>query len=229
MAETACQEAEHEIASVDAALDALHIRPDDEGVTNPVEDERWERLESLVKQRLRQSDRWVTDERLIVFTEYKTTLDYLTKRLRAEFKDDGRTIRVLFGGDDCDREAIKNSFNDSDDPVRILVATDAASEGMNLQETARLLLHFDVPWNPSRLEQRNGRLDRHGQARRRDCLSLRQQRRRRSEIPRTRCRQSGRDPRRPRVDGRGVRRRVPAPVRQSPGYGTRDAHARCGG
>ena len=78
----------HEIASVDAALDALHIRPDDEGFTNPVEDERWECLESLVKQRLRQSDRWVTDERLIVFTE-KTTLDYLTKRLRAEFKDDG--------------------------------------------------------------------------------------------------------------------------------------------
>src|SRR5690606_35860223 len=49
--------------------------------------------------------------------------------------------------------------------VRILVATDAASEGQNLQETARLLLHFDVPWNPSRLDQRNGRLDRHGQAR----------------------------------------------------------------
>jgi len=155
----------HEIGSVDAALDALHIRPDDEGVTTPVDDERWERLESLVKQRLRQGVRWVTDERLIVFTEYKTTLDYLTKRLRTEFKDDGRAIRVLFGGDDCDRKAVTNSFNDSDDPVRILVATDAASEGMNLQETARLLLHFDVPWNPSRLEQRNGRLDRHGQAR----------------------------------------------------------------
>ena len=154
-----------QIAAIDAALDALGIRPEDEGVTTPVEDERWERLVGLVKQRLRQGSRWVEDERLIVFTEYKTTLDYLTRRLRAEFEDDGRAIRVLFGGDGCDREAIKEAFNDPDDPVRVLVATDAASEGMNLQETARLLLHLDVPWNPSRLEQRNGRLDRHGQAR----------------------------------------------------------------
>jgi superfamily II DNA/RNA helicase len=46
-----------------------------------------------------------------------------------------------------------------------LIATDVASEGLNLQETARLVFHFDIPWNPSRLEQRNGRLDRHGQAR----------------------------------------------------------------
>ena len=49
--------------------------------------------------------------------------------------------------------------------MRILLATDAAAEGLNLQWTARTLLHFDCPWNPSRLEQRNGRVDRHGQAR----------------------------------------------------------------
>ena len=47
----------------------------------------------------------------------------------------------------------------------MLVATDAASEGLNLHRTARYLLHYDCPWNPSRLEQRNGRLDRYGQAR----------------------------------------------------------------
>src|SRR5207253_4888326 len=75
-------------------------------------------------------------------------------------------IRVLYGGmQEAGREEIKDAFNDPDDLVRVLVATDAASEGLNLQETARYLLHFDVPWNPSRLEQRNGRLDRHGQAR----------------------------------------------------------------
>ena len=49
--------------------------------------------------------------------------------------------------------------------MRILVATDAASEGLNLHRTARYLLHYDCPWNPSKLEQRNGRLDRYGQAR----------------------------------------------------------------
>jgi hypothetical protein len=63
------------------------------------------------------------------------------------------------------RESVKRAFNDPCAPVRILVATDAASEGLNLQSMARYLLHYDIPWNPARLEQRNGRLDRHGQAR----------------------------------------------------------------
>ena len=60
---------------------------------------------------------------------------------------------------------VKQAFNDPSHTVRILLATDAAAEGLNLQRTARYLLHFDCPWNPSKLEQRNGRLDRHGQAR----------------------------------------------------------------
>jgi len=154
-----------EIQVVDDALERLGIRPDGEELTHPESDERWDRLLGLIKKRLRQGSKWIDSERLILFTEYKTTLDYLSHRLMVEFKDRGQAIRILFGGDDCDREAIKQAFNDPEDPVRILVATDAASEGMNLQETARLLLHYDVPWNPSRLEQRNGRLDRHGQAR----------------------------------------------------------------
>ena len=49
------------------------------------------------------------------------------------------------------------------DPVRILLATDAASEGINLQAHCHRLLHWEIPWNPNRLEQRNGRIDRHGQ------------------------------------------------------------------
>jgi hypothetical protein len=101
-----------------------------------------------------------------VFTEYKTTLDYLQRRLTSHYKDSD-AIQVLFGNMDPPtlRDDIKKAFNDPASLVRVLVATDAASEGLNLQETARYLLHFDVPWNPSRLEQRNGRLDRHGQAR----------------------------------------------------------------
>ncbi|MEH2234761.1 C-terminal helicase domain-containing protein [Nostoc sp.] len=62
---------------------------------------------------------------------------------------------------DTQREEIKQAFNDPNDKIRILVATDATSEGLNLQETAHLVLHYDIPWNPARLDQRNGRLDRH--------------------------------------------------------------------
>ena len=109
------------------------------------------------------------DERLIVFTEYKTTLDYLARRLRERYCA-GRVLTLFGAGgpegmDETGRENVKAAFNDPASPVRILVATDAASEGLNLHRTARYLLHYDCPWNPSKLEQRNGRLDRYGQAR----------------------------------------------------------------
>ena len=109
------------------------------------------------------------DERLIVFTEYKTTLDYLARRLRERYSTE--RVLTLFGAggpegmDETGWENVKAAFNDPASPVRILVATDAASEGLNLHRTARYLLHYDCPWNPSKLEQRNGRLDRYGQAR----------------------------------------------------------------
>ncbi len=127
----------------------------------PRSDARFDALSSLIENTLRDHP----DERLVVFTEYKTTLDYLARRLGAIYPGEG-SVRVLFGGmDEEEREVIKAAFNDPADPVRILIATDAAAEGLNLQETARYTLHYDVPWNPARLEQRNGRLDRHGQAR----------------------------------------------------------------
>jgi SNF2-related domain/Helicase conserved C-terminal domain len=190
---------EAEIAAIDQALAKLDITPpknateraSDEAHTelhDPTEDVRFDRLFALVEHKLRKGMKWGDEERLIVFTEYKTTLDSLERRLRkalsaarpkgpspatpparaqlpASPAPDG-AIRVLYGGmDDTERDAIKRAFNDPDDPVRVLIATDAAAEGLNLQETARLLLHYDIPWNPARLEQRNGRLDRHGQAR----------------------------------------------------------------
>jgi ERCC4-related helicase len=156
---------EEQISEVDEALDGLGLR--EIGiVSTPAFDERYDRLRGLIDEWLRRDKHWRDDERLIVFTEYKTTLDYLERRLKDKYGDDG-AIRVLYGGDTSlnDRENIKAAVNDPEDPVRILIATDVASEGLNLQETARLLLHFEIPWNPSRLEQRNGRLDRHGQAR----------------------------------------------------------------
>lgn len=168
----------HEIATLHDALDHLGLAPDplrddvagspaDLIARDPVEDARYARLVKLINQHLRQDGQWRSDERLIIFTEYKTTLDYLLRRLRVACQDpDGSAIRALYGNMDSQEwERVKHAFNDPANPVRLLIATDAASEGINLQETARYICHFDIPWNPARLDQRNGRLDRHGQAR----------------------------------------------------------------
>lgn len=66
---------------------------------------------------------------------------------------------------DVERDGVKRAFNDPNSSARVLLATDAAGEGLNLQRACRLMLHWDIPWNPGKMEQRNGRLDRHGQER----------------------------------------------------------------
>ncbi len=155
-----------QLDGIDHALAALAFDLHDGDLVeqDPAEDARYEALVELIERLLLENGNWRQDERLVVFTEYKTTLDYLVRRLRERFKPE--RIRMLFGGmDDIERGHVKDEFNDPTAEVRILLATDAAAEGLNLQRTARYLLHYDCPWNPSRLEQRNGRLDRHGQAR----------------------------------------------------------------
>jgi superfamily II DNA/RNA helicase len=62
-------------------------------------------------------------------------------------------------------EAVKGEFEDPTAAVRLLLATDAASEGINMQECCRWVIHYDIPWSPSKLQQRNGRASRHGQVR----------------------------------------------------------------
>ena len=101
------------------------------------------------------------DTRIIFFTEYEHTLQYLKRQLSEELPEADVRINT-FSGETPNREKIKAAFNTepSKHPVRILLATDAAREGLNLQAYCNHLFHFDVPWNPSRMEQRNGRIDR---------------------------------------------------------------------
>lgn len=107
-----------------------------------------------------------TDRRIIIFTEYEDTKRYILNILRGAIggtENADYRIEVFHGPTPPEkREAIKRAFNlpPSQHPVRILVATDAAREGLNLQAHCHTLFHFDVPWNPSRMEQRNGRIDR---------------------------------------------------------------------
>ncbi|WP_225888703.1 DISARM system SNF2-like helicase DrmD [Myxococcus xanthus] len=104
--------------------------------------------------------------RVILFTEYGDTLRYLKEQLTAAFegthRGDERILTLTGGIDDVRRAEVQAAFNGSMEefPVRVLLATDAAREGINLQGHCADLFHIDVPWNPSRMEQRNGRIDR---------------------------------------------------------------------
>jgi SNF2 family DNA or RNA helicase len=106
------------------------------------------------------------DTRVLIFTEYEDALRYLRQQLEAALQGTDRAedrIEVYHGPTpQVQREEIKRAFNadPKKHPLRILLATDAGREGINLQTHCGDLFHFDVPWNPSRLEQRNGRIDR---------------------------------------------------------------------
>lgn len=157
---------EDEIGAVTDAVEELGLGTN--SGARPNADARYAALRGLIRRLLQDTGgAWRADERLVVFTEFKTTLDYVVARLKEEFPGEGVVLQLFGVGDmdEAEREAVTTAFNDPSAPVRVLVATDAASEGLNLQASARYLLHFDVPWNPARIEQRNGRIDRYGQAR----------------------------------------------------------------
>jgi superfamily II DNA or RNA helicase len=122
-------------------------------------------LISWLESHLKTGGNW-NDERVIIFTEYRATQKWLHNLLAtAGFAKDGRLL-MLFGGMPSDkRDEIKAAFqaDPTKSNVRILLATDSASEGVNLQNHCSKLIHFEIPWNPNRMEQRNGRVDRHGQ------------------------------------------------------------------
>lgn len=106
--------------------------------------------------------------RLVIFTEYVATLNWIRDVLNA-FDLGGDRLAVIEGATDPEeRELIRVRFteNPSKDPVRILIATDAAGEGIDLQTHCHRLVSFDIPFNPNRLEQRIGRIDRYGQTER---------------------------------------------------------------
>jgi hypothetical protein len=100
-------------------------------------------------------------EKVIVFTEFMDTLEMLARVLdQAGYV--GQYVTYHGGTSAQEREAIRRRFLGNPD-VRIFLGTDAASEGINLQTSCNALVHMEIPWNPNRYEQRNGRIDRYGQ------------------------------------------------------------------
>ncbi|WP_075162185.1 helicase-related protein [Chthonomonas calidirosea] len=102
-------------------------------------------------------------EKVIVFTEYRDTLEAIRARIDAD-PDLADHYVILHGGLTRGQRLRRQELFERPE-IRVLLATDAASEGLNLQHHCRRVIHVELPWNPNRLEQRNGRVDRYGQSR----------------------------------------------------------------
>ncbi|MGH8904415.1 MAG: helicase-related protein, partial [Egibacteraceae bacterium] len=148
-------ELEAEIATL-RNLDGLARR-----VRNAGEDRKWAELAGLLDGRVELFDSDGRRRKLIVFTEHRDTLDYLVDRLRTYLGRCEAVVAIHGSHSREDRRIAQELFTQDPDCV-VLVATDAAGEGINLQR-AHLVVNYDLPWNPNRIEQRFGRVHRIGQ------------------------------------------------------------------
>jgi hypothetical protein len=140
--------------------------------------------ETKIQRILSVLDERFSDRSVLFFTEYKATQSLLMSALLAKYgvgcvtfiNGDGRADGVCFPSGEArsiteDRATASAKFNDGN--VRFLVSTEAAGEGIDLQEKCHTLIHVDLPWNPMRLHQRVGRLNRYGQSKRVEVMTLR--------------------------------------------------------
>lgn len=124
-------------------------------------DRKWDELSLLLQDNEMMFGEDKQREKLIIFTEHKDTLNYLTNKIRSLLGSDEAVVTIHGGMLRAERRKVEELFK-QDKTVRILIATDAAGEGINLQR-AHLMINYDLPWNPNRLEQRFGRIHRIGQ------------------------------------------------------------------
>lgn len=130
-------------------------------VVSSGKDRKWEELSKILQFDPRTRDADGRLRKLIVFTEHRATLNYLQQRIGDVLGNHDAVVTIHGGTHRDERRKIQALFR-SDKTVRVLVATDAAGEGVNLQN-ANLMVNYDLPWNPNRLEQRFGRIHRIGQ------------------------------------------------------------------
>lgn len=133
---------------------ALHVR-------NSGQDRKWEELAVLLQDQTEMFDALGQRHKLIIFTEHRDTLNYLAGRMRTMLGQPEAVVTIHGGMNREERARAQHLFT-NDPTAQVLVATDAAGEGINLQR-AHLMVNYDLPWNPNRLEQRFGRIHRIGQ------------------------------------------------------------------
>ncbi|MBQ8693954.1 MAG: hypothetical protein IJ520_12535, partial [Synergistaceae bacterium] len=126
------------------------------------DDKKWNELSHLLQDN--QQFKKVKNEKLIIFTEHRDTLNYLADKINSLIGQASQSVKVLtiHGAMTRDERAKSENIFKNDVNSRILIATDAAGEGINLQ-SAHLMVNYDLPWNPNRIEQRFGRIHRIGQ------------------------------------------------------------------
>jgi len=124
-------------------------------------DKKWEELSKILQDAPEMVTTSGSRRKLIIFTEHRDTLAYLMERIKGLLGRPDAVVSIHGGTNRDERRKIQEEFRNNPD-VLILVATDAAGEGVNLQN-ANLMVNYDLPWNPNRLEQRFGRIHRIGQ------------------------------------------------------------------
>ena len=130
----------------------------------PTDFSRYQKLLELLRSPLYGWDRNATDDRIVIFTERIETMKYLIEHLKKDLGLKDNSIQNISGGmSDTEQQQIVENFCRSESPIRILVASDVASEGLNLHYLCHKLIHFDIPWSLMVFQQRNGRIDRYGQ------------------------------------------------------------------
>ncbi len=139
-----------ELALLEAVLDkAARVTPSRDSKLTKL-------LDTVLRQRL------ATYPKVVIFTRYVDTMNYLAEQIAGDKRYRQATVLTIYGGlNERQRREVFQTFERAE--AGILVATDAISEGINLQHAAAQVIHYELPWNPNRLEQRNGRVDRFGQ------------------------------------------------------------------
>lgn len=124
-------------------------------------DQKWQRLsETLDLPDMFDANK--NRRKLVIFSEHRDTLNYLTEKLADRLGNQNSVVCIHGGTPRERRRQIQEAF-ENDPEVLVLVATDAAGEGINLHRRAHLMVNYDLPWNPNRIEQRFGRIHRIGQ------------------------------------------------------------------
>ena len=124
-------------------------------------DRKWEELSRILQNEAELFDVRGHRRKLVIFTEHKDTLNYLADRIRNLIGKQETVVTISGGSGREERRKAQEAFTQDPD-IQVLIATDAAGEGINLQR-AHLMVNYDLPWNPNRLEQRFGRIHRIGQ------------------------------------------------------------------